>query len=110
MSFGISTKSMSMIINVLRQNKEIKKASIFGSRSMGNYKNGSDIDLAIYGTYITPEILNNISIELNEKSPLPYYFDIVHYETLKHEGLKEHIDSFGKVLYFKNKKHRDRLE
>jgi len=48
MSFGISNKSMSIIINILRQKKEIEKASIFGSRSMGNYKNGSDIDLAIY--------------------------------------------------------------
>jgi len=102
MNFGISNKSISIIINILRQKKEIKKASIFGSRSMGNYKNGSDIDLAIYGTYITPEILNNISIELNEKSPLPYYFDIVHYESLKHEGLKEHIDLFGEILYLKN--------
>lgn len=99
MSFGISQKSMEMILSALAQREEIEKASIFGSRSMGNYKNGSDIDIAIYGINITAEILNKISIELNEKLPLPYYFDVVHYESLKHEGLKEHIDKFGKSFY-----------
>lgn len=99
MSFGISAKSMEMIINALAEKKEIKKASIFGSRSMGNYKNGSDIDIAIYGTDITVEVLNEITVELNEKLPLPYYFDVVHYESLKHSGLKEHIDKFGKIFY-----------
>jgi len=99
MSFGISKKSMEMILSALMQTQEIEKAFIFGSRSMGNYKNGSDIDMVIYGINITSEILNRISIELNEKLPLPYYFDIVHYEALKHESLKEHIDKFGKNFY-----------
>ncbi|MDD4569421.1 MAG: nucleotidyltransferase domain-containing protein [Tepidanaerobacteraceae bacterium] len=99
MSFGISAKSMEMIINALGEKKEIEKASIFGSRSMGNYKNGSDIDIAIYGANITAEMLNEITVELNEKLPLPYYFDIVHYESLKHSGLKEHIDKFSRMFY-----------
>ncbi|KJS88637.1 MAG: DNA polymerase III subunit beta [Peptococcaceae bacterium BICA1-8] len=104
MSFGISPKSMELIINALMQKNEIDKACIFGSRSMGNHKNGSDVDLAIYGIYITDEILNQINIELNGKLPLPYYFDVVHYESLKHEGLKEHIERFGKVFYIKHEK------
>ncbi|AOY75871.1 nucleotidyltransferase domain-containing protein [Clostridium formicaceticum] len=99
MNFGISSKSMEMIINTLMGKKEIEKAAIFGSRSMGNYKNGSDIDIVVYGTYITQEIVNQLSIELNELLPLPYYFDIVHYEALTHDGLKEHIDKFSKTFY-----------
>lgn len=55
---------MEMIINALREKKEIEKASIFGSRSMGNYKNGSDIDIVIYGAKITDKTLNELSIEL----------------------------------------------
>ena len=35
MSFGISQKSMEMILSALAQTEEIEKASIFGSRSMG---------------------------------------------------------------------------
>jgi len=44
MRFGIAQKSMSMIIDVLQKNKEVSGASIFGSRAMGNYKTGSDVD------------------------------------------------------------------
>lgn len=101
MNFGIPSKSMSLIINALVQKEEIEKALIFGSRSMGNYKNGSDVDIAIFGKDITMEILNQLRIELNEKLPLPYYFDIVHYDSLEHDKLKEHIDKYGKVLYGK---------
>ncbi|WP_025640704.1 nucleotidyltransferase domain-containing protein [Schnuerera ultunensis] len=104
MNFGIPSKSMSLIINALVQKEEIEKALIFGSRSMGNYKNGSDVDIAIFGKDITMEILNQLRIELNEKLPLPYYFDIVHYDSLEHDKLKEHIDKYGKVLYEKGVK------
>lgn len=67
MSFGVSAKSMEMIINALAE-KEIKKASIL---------------------------------------PLPYYFDVVHYESLKHSGLKEHIDKFGKIFYKRSEVQKD---
>ncbi|QXM06663.1 nucleotidyltransferase domain-containing protein [Crassaminicella indica] len=99
MRFGIPSKSMGLIKDALIRRKEIEKAAIFGSRAIGNYKNGSDVDIVIYGIDITVEIVNQISVELNEKLPLPYYFDVVHYEGLKHEGLKKHIDKFGKVFY-----------
>lgn len=71
---------------------------------MGNYKKGSDVDIVVHGRCITPEILNRVSIELNEKLPLPYYFDLIHYESLNHDGLKEHIDRFGKTFYVKIKR------
>ncbi|MDI3534924.1 MAG: hypothetical protein PWQ82_1289 [Thermosediminibacterales bacterium] len=41
---------------------------------------------------------------LEEKGPLPYFFDIVDYTHLSHKGLKEHIDRVGKVIYEKGKK------
>jgi len=99
MSFGVSDKSMEMIKQTLTKRKEVEKASVFGSRGMGNYKTGSDIDLAIYGVYITDKTVSEISNELNEALPIPYYIDVVHYESLQHEGLKEHINQFGKCFY-----------
>jgi len=29
----------------------------------------------------------------------PYLFDVTHYETLRHAGLKEHIERVGVVFY-----------
>lgn len=76
--FGLPEKHM--IVKVLDEMKEIEKADIFGSRAMGNYKKGSDVDLAIYGEEVTLDIVNKISIRLNGELPVPYYFDVVHYE------------------------------
>ncbi|MBZ4687965.1 MAG: polymerase subunit beta [Clostridiales bacterium] len=101
MRFGISQKSFDLIIEALSGWTEIEKAVIFGSRAIGNYKKGSDIDLAIYGAQITAHTVNALSVMLNEELPLPYYFDVVHYESLKHEPLKVHIDTHGKLLYLK---------
>lgn len=90
---------MELIINTLWEKEQVEKTAIFGSRAMGNYKNGSDVDLVIYGENITKEMVNEISIKLNEELPLPYYFDVIHYESLKHDGLREHIDEFAKIIY-----------
>ena len=99
MSFGIPEKSMRLIAGVLERWREVERAAIFGSRSMGNYKNGSDVDIVVYGQDLSAEIVNEISVELNEKLPLPYYFDVVHYESLNHEGLREHIDKVGRMFW-----------
>lgn len=101
MNFGITEKSMNFIIDALKHLDEVDKAVVFGSRAMGNYKNGSDIDLALYGCFITNNIVNSLSILLNEELPLPYYFDILHYEGIDNIELKKHIDIYGKVLYCK---------
>jgi predicted nucleotidyltransferase len=101
MTSGIPQKSLNMIIETIDKSPEIDKAAIFGSRAMGNYKNGSDVDIAIFGNKIKPEIINRLSVLLNEELPLPYYFDIVHYESLKDEKLKKHIDIHGKYIYIR---------
>ncbi|MFO7153986.1 MAG: nucleotidyltransferase domain-containing protein [Caldicoprobacter oshimai] len=103
MSFGISKKSYDYIIYALSQCPAIEKAGIFGSRAMGAYKNGSDIDLVIYGRNITPEVVNRLSVMLNEELPVPYYFDIVHYDSLRNGSLKSHIDKYGKIFYYREK-------
>jgi predicted nucleotidyltransferase len=99
MRFGITEKTMGLIISALMEIEEIERASIFGSRGMGNYKKGSDVDIAIYGSSITVETVNRLSVILNEKLPIPYYFDIVHYDSLEHDGLKKHIEDFGIFFY-----------
>lgn len=101
MTFGLSPKSSGLILDALRRWEEIEKAHIFGSRAMGNYKNGSDVDLALYGPKITGEILLKVGTLLNEEFPLPYHFDLVHYETTDNMDLKRHIDQEGKIFYIR---------
>lgn len=77
---------------------EIEQVIVFGSRALGNAKPGSDVDLALLGPKITAEIVAKIKDYLEEETLLPYFFDIVHFETIGNEALKQHIREHGKAL------------
>lgn len=96
--FGLKPDDITLIVEVLRRHLDVQEAIVFGSRAMGNYKPGSDVDIALKGN-LSPETPCEISVELNERLPLPYKFDVVAYAAISHEPLAEHIDSYGKVLY-----------
>ncbi len=67
MSFGLRELDLEYIVSVIRGFDEIEKASIFGSRAKGNYKPGSDIDIAVYGENINLDILSKLNSILEEK-------------------------------------------
>lgn len=99
MSFGLSTKALTMIQHVFRSHAEIERVQVFGSRAIGNYRDNSDIDLVMWGT-IDQRQLGAINHELDDL-PLPYQFDLKVYSDIEHQSLREHIDKFGKDLYIK---------
>jgi predicted nucleotidyltransferase len=97
--FGLLDSDIHFLLTLFKKYNTIKEVQIFGSRAKGNYKNGSDVDLAIKSEEISDEEINQIDDELNEFSNLPYKFDVIHYEKIQTIELKEHIDRIGKVLY-----------
>ena len=99
--FGLLDRDIEYIKKALKKFNEIEKVIIFGSRAMGNYKKGSDIDIAIVGEKVTSKTIFGLDDYLNEVYPLPYFFDIIHYESISNEKLKHHIDEKGKILYSK---------
>ncbi|NSW92788.1 MAG: nucleotidyltransferase domain-containing protein [Firmicutes bacterium] len=101
MNYGLSESDLDYIVKAIKKFPEIQKALIFGSRAKGNYKPGSDVDIAICGERITFDTLSSLHAVLEEYGPLPYFFDIVDYSHLEHKELKEHIDRVGKVIFEK---------
>ncbi len=97
MSFGLSTAEIEQIREIFRQHTEVRRVDIYGSRAMGNYRNNSDIDFALWGD-IDELSLGAIKEKL-EALPLPYLFDLTIYENISHQPLKEHIDQYGKPFY-----------
>jgi predicted nucleotidyltransferase len=96
---GLTERDRQQIIEAIRQFDEILVVVLFGSRAKGNYKLGSDVDLAVKGDRITHRTVAQLADLLNEDTPLPYYFDIVHYDALEIAPLVEHIDRIGIVIY-----------
>ena len=99
MNFGLRDGDLDNIITTMQQFSEIEKAAIFGSRAKGNFKPGSDLDIAIWGDDISFSTLSRLHAILEEESPMPYFFDIVDYSHLNHEELKNHIDRAGIVFF-----------
>ncbi|OPJ65309.1 nucleotidyltransferase domain-containing protein [Clostridium chromiireducens] len=99
MEFGLKRIDLEYIIKTIEKFPEIEKAIIFGSRAKGNYKPGSDIDIAIYGEKINFDIVSKLHSNLEEKGPMPYFFDVVDVTHINHKELKEHIERVGKIIY-----------
>jgi predicted nucleotidyltransferase len=95
MTFGLTQTSFEKIKTLLVNNPELEEVKIFGSRAIGTFKEGSDIDIVIYGPNITPHIIRSLMIAYHRLN-LPYKLDIIHYESILNPDLKAHIDEYGK--------------
>ena len=102
MNFGLLESDIEYIVATIKKISEIDKAVIFGSRAKGNYKPGSDIDIAIYGENITFDILSRLHSALEDESPMTYFFDVVDFTGLSQKEIKEHIERVGIVIYERN--------
>ena len=74
---------------------------LFGSRAKGNFKKGSDIDIAVKGgRELTHREERKLKERIEELSGL-YSVDIVFWEKLDMD-FKENLKNTGKILYGKN--------
>lgn len=97
--FGLLDRDVKYILEAIAKHTEIERVLIFGSRAMGNYKQGSDVDMAIIGLNVTSRTVCKLIDDLNEVYPLPYFFDIINYQEIINEKLKTHIDTEGREIY-----------
>ena len=75
---GLSRQTVERVHDVLAHFPEVGKATLFGSRAQGTAKEGSDIDLALYGEGLDWRVLGRIEDELDDLL-LPYNFSLLHH-------------------------------
>ena len=98
MKFGLSDTVIKELQDVFRRHANIEKVLIFGSRSKGNYRAGSDIDLAVIGNDIDYNLLLSILCEIDDLDLL-YTVDLLDYQKKKGTPIGDHIDRVGQVFY-----------
>jgi predicted nucleotidyltransferase len=96
---GLEEWEQLIIIQAIQRFSSIDVVRLYGSRAKGNYRRGSDVDLAIQGEQLSPEICAALHDVLEEETPLPYFFDVTDLNRLQYDGLREHIERVGKTLY-----------
>lgn len=100
MRFGLKESVISSLGEIFSKYSKIDKVIIYGSRAKGDYREGSDIDLAIVGDIDTPT-LYKLFFEIDELL-LPYKVDLTIFKKIKNDNLKEHIERVGKIFYEKD--------
>jgi predicted nucleotidyltransferase len=96
---GLSERAFANICRVLEQFPQIERAVVFGSRAKGTYKHGSDVDIALVGADVSERLALDVSGILNEREPLPYFFDVIAFDAIRNTELREHIERVGKCMY-----------
>lgn len=96
MKLGLSEKHLQLIVEALKQ-ADIDRAVVFGSRAKGNWRENSDIDIAVFVASVN---IGALSGQLDEL-PMPYKFDIVDYNIINSCALRKHIDRVGIEIYKK---------
>lgn len=103
MRHGLPASAVARIRAVLAAHPEVDRAILYGSRAMGNFKPGSDIDLTLVGAGLTHDLLLRIMTELDDLL-LPWTIDLSLFKDLNHQALREHIERVG-VVFFSGEKH-----
>ena len=98
--YGLEKKVIEPINTIFSKYTEVEKVVLYGSRAMGTYRNGSDIDLTFFGENLTLNILYAIETEIDDLLT-PYMFDFSLFSQIDNEDLREHITRVGKVFYEK---------
>ena len=97
MAFGLSNEVVTRIVRVFESSHKVQRVLLFGSRSLGRHREGSDIDLALEGDFDFNDILE-FRIKL-EDLMLPYSFDLVELTESLDPSLREHILRAGVVIF-----------
>lgn len=72
----------------------VKKVILFGSRARGNFKEKSDIDLAVQGGDFI-----RFMLDVNEETSTLLSFDIINLDEEIMSELRKSIEKEGKVIY-----------
>ena len=96
--FGLKEQVIQAIIEVLQKHLEVESAILYGSRAVGNFRPGSDIDLTLTGKDLTYRIVARIEDEIDDLL-LPYLFDISIFSHIDNPNVVEHINRVGVTFY-----------
>jgi len=101
MPYGLKSETIDRLNKVFRKYEQVDEVILYGSRAKGNYAEGSDIDLTMSGDNLDPEIIQKISLEIDDLL-LPWMVDLSIFNSIDNNELTEHIKRVGISIYQKN--------
>ena len=97
-SHGLPAAAVAKIQGVLATFPAIEQATLYGSRALGRYRPGSDIDLTLAGDGLDGRTLARLDGALDDLL-LPWRFDLSVQSFLQSPELIDHIQRVGTLFY-----------
>ena len=94
---GLQAAHREAICAVFAGFPEVEEVRLYGSRAMGRYLPGSDVDLTLLGE-VNATTLYRISEQLDDLL-LPYTFDLSIFDDIDNAELRDHIFRVGQTFY-----------
>ena len=98
-NYGIRDNHFNELLNLFKK-ENIDKVILFGSRARNDYKNNSDIDLAIIFNSNDNDNYIKLLTKLEELNTL-FKFDVIDYNKITNTTLKQEINKDGITIYQK---------
>lgn len=96
--FGLAERHYADFVRIFRRYQQIEEVLIFGSRAKGTDKPWSDFDLAIIAPTMSDSKFSQLWVEI-DALPLVFKLDLLHWDRLPQERLKEKIREEGKRFF-----------
>jgi predicted nucleotidyltransferase len=96
---GIPEQDTQRLIQEFSLFPEIEMVVLFDSRAIGNFRPGSDVDLAVF--FKTPPAFQDwldLQVRLDEAG-LAQKIDLIDFGSIRNQDLKDHIHRVGITLF-----------
>ena len=107
MTDGLKDAHRTAIVNLLRANKRVERAVLFGSRAKQTFTPGSDVDIALFGKALTITDQAHLAAAMEELT-IPQRVDLLLYHSIEDATLCEHVLQDGIELYRRQESAFDR--
>jgi uncharacterized protein len=101
LKFGLSARLHDDFDRVFAQYPEIRRVLIFGSRAKGTFRDGSDIDLAVFAPEMNGSRFARLWSDIDDL-PIVFKVDLLHWDRLANDRLKQKIPAEGQIFYPKD--------
>lgn len=96
-AFGLTEVQVNSIRSICRRNPAVDRVLVFGSRSMGHYREGSDLDVCLMDKDMPFSELLQLQVQIDNLN-LPIHCDVVRYSSIRNDALRAHIQRVGVEL------------
>ncbi len=96
--YGLKDKTVRQLKSIFNDQQDIEKVVLYGSRAKGNFREGSDIDLTVFGKNLSLKTIYNVEEKIEELL-LAYHIDLSIYDQIDNPDLIEHIERVGQIFY-----------